>query len=287
MSIYYRDEAITLHHGDSLEVARSLEPGSIDCAVTSPPYFGLRDYGTEGQVGAEESPSEYIANLTEIFREVRNVLSDQGTLWLNLGDSYSTTPTGSPGKTASLTGGKKHRAEASKVRGVGDAPHKNLLGIPWRVALALQADGWILRSDIVWNKTNSMPESVRDRVTNSHEYLFMFSKQPKYFFDHEAIKEDGANGKKRSRRSVWQIPTKPFPGAHFAVFPPALIEPCILAGAPKGGTILDPFSGSGTTGMVALSAGRKYVGIDVNAEYLKLSLDSRLSPRLDFQEGVA
>jgi DNA modification methylase len=235
--------------------------------VTSPPYFGLRDYGHEGQIGLEQTPEQYIAAMVEVFRCVRDVLADDGTLWLNLGDSYG--------------------------------PGKQLLGVPWRVALALQADGWVLRQDIIWHKPNPMPESVRDRCTKAHEYLFLLSKSDRYFFDSEAMKEPAAyppgtredvkkGGFKskyagdvarigdesfrairefRNKRSVWSVPTRPYKGAHFATFPPALIEPCILAGSRPGDVVLDPFMGSGTTAAVALQHGRQYIGCELNQDY--------------------
>lgn len=264
-------------NGDCLDVLKTMPDNSINCCVTSPPYFGLRDYGVKGQLGLEKTPEEYISNLVKVFREVRRVLRDDGTLWLNLGDSY----------------GK----------------NKQLHGIPWRVALALQADGYTLRQDIIWNKPNVMPESVKDRCTKSHEYMFLLSKTGKYHFDHKAIKEpaklesikrlqSGWNGNEnrgdptgvnnhlskyygsekaksqaslRNKRSVWTVTTKSFKGAHFATFPPDLIEPCILAGCPKDGIVLDPFSGAGTTGLVAAKHGMEYIGIELNPEYVKLS----------------
>lgn len=264
----------TLHLGDCRESLRSLAAGSVQTCVTSPPYFGLRDYGHDGQLGLEQTPDEYVFTMVDVFREVRRVLADDGTLWLNLGDSY----------------GKK----------------KQLLGIPWRVAFALQADGWYLRQDIIWHKPNPMPESVTDRCTKAHEYVFMFSKKPKYYFDHEAIKEPLApssvarlaqptlaqqagstrvpgktngnmkavgNGETRNRRSVWTVTTKPYKGAHFATFPPGLIEPCVLAGSRPGDTVLDPFGGSGTTAGVALRHGRKAILCELNPEYAALISD--------------
>jgi DNA modification methylase len=287
MSIYYQDEAITLHHGDAIATAGELAPRSVNSIITSPPYYGLRDYGEDGQLGAEATVEQYVGNLVTLFRELREALADDGTLWLNLGDSYARGfGGGSPGKkSASNAGSYKDRSPGKKPAGLNG---KDLIGIPWRVALALQADGWILRSDIVWDKTNAMPESVTDRPTKAHEYVFLFAKSPKYYYDAKAVKEAGADGKERNKRTVWSLPTKPFPGAHFATFPPALVEPCILAGTAKGGVVLDPFSGSGTTGMVALANGRSYVGIDLNAEYLKLSLETRFrTDALDLFGDVA
>jgi DNA modification methylase len=272
--------------------------------VTSPPYFGLRDYGHEGQIGLEQTPEQYIAAMVEVFRCVRDVLADDGTLWLNLGDSYGAVG----GNTYagfnerwSGTGGAGSKQDAT-LAGVTDRKittglkPKNLLGIPWRVALALQADGWILRQDIIWHKPNPMPESVRDRCTKAHEYIFLLSKSQRYFFDSEAMREPGvipagtkaAKGSAerqaqsgvnarppeykvydgmRNRRSVWTVQTRPYKGAHFATFPPALIEPCILAGSKSGDIVLDPFMGSGTTAQVALQHGRQYIGCELNPEY--------------------
>ena len=297
---------INILHGDCIESLKSLEDQSINTCVTSPPYWGLRNYNNESkQLGMEDTPEEFVENLVNVFREVKRVLRDDGTVWLNLGDSYS-----SGGRTTttnqSLRGDKEYgvtRPKPSK----GIKP-KDLIGIPWRVAFALQADGWYLRQDIIWHKPNPMPESVRDRCTKSHEYIFLLSKNVKYYYDHEAIKEDsvftnskGEIGKanstknigknvldkegfeirdglknmgvylKRNKRSVWTITTKPFKGAHFATFPKDLIEPCVLAGCPKGGTVLDPFGGSGTTGIVAAQHNRNAVLLELNQEYIDLA----------------
>jgi DNA modification methylase len=258
---------VNLVLGDCRNVLPTLPAGSVHCCVTSPPYFGLRDYGHENQIGLEQTPEAFVQELVEVFREVRRVLRDDGTLWLNLGDSY--------GKA------------------------KQLLGIPWRVAFALQADGWHLRQDIIWHKPNPMPESVRDRCTKAHEYIFLFSKTSNYYFDNDAIKEPAdpknhrqsagvrrtapgstahggpASGSRcyttKNKRSVWSVTVKPFKGAHFATFPPDLIEPCVLAGCPAGGTVLDPFMGSGTTATVSLQHGRQFVGVELNPEYLELA----------------
>ena len=286
MAPYYQDDSVTLLHGDALTQARTLETGSVQTIVTSPPYFGLRDYGETGQMGAEASVAEYVANMVDLFRELRRALADDGTLWLNLGDSYGLS--------------------------------KSLEGIPWRVALALREDGWVLRSDIIWHKPNPMPESVTDRPTKAHEYLFLLAKSPKYFYDSEAIKEksheagrvvkeyktDAKRAGKgedqrtaprggmvvadlKNKRTVWTVGNVAFAAAHFAVYPPELIRPCILAGSRPGDTVLDPFSGSGTTGMVSTQEGRNYVGIDLNSDYLDLSLKTRFSqPVLNFG-GVA
>jgi len=289
---YHQTPDSTLYHGDVLDVLKSLPSELVQTIVTSPPYWGLRDYGVEGQLGLETTPEEYTARMVEIFREARRVLRADGTLWLNLGDSYG------------AIGGDTH--SGFNMRYTGLRP-KNLIGIPWRVAFALQADGWYLRSDIIWSKPNPMPESVTDRPTKAHEYIFLMSKSEKYYYDQEAVKEDsktdpnskasmmfgstkGKNntsekahsnnvGKKweintkRNRRTIWEVATQPFKAAHFAVFPPKLIEPCVLAGAPEDGIVLDPFNGSGTTGRVCKRLKRQYIGIDINAEYLDMTIE--------------
>jgi DNA modification methylase len=274
--------------------------------VTSPPYFGLRDYNVKGQIGLEQTPEEYIAAMVEVFRCVRDVLADDGTLWLNIGDSYAANRSY---QVQSTKGGPKHsesQAAGGKGSKVPDGlKPKDLIGIPWMLAFALRADGWYLRQDIIWNKPNPMPESVRDRCTKAHEYLFLLSKSERYYFDSEAMREPcsedmqrraakghtrGAGGKVdasrqdadtlrgahakaidvsngRNRRSVWTVATRPYKGAHFATFPPALIEPCILAGSRPGDIALDPFMGSGTTAQVALQHGRRYLGCELNPEY--------------------
>ena len=363
--------------GDCLEVLKTLPDQSVQTIVTSPPYYGLRDYGTakweggstecdhletndtrdpkitkqtqnagtskigyktvchkcgairiDSQIGLEPTPDEYVAKLVSVFRECRRVLRDDGTLWLNLGDSYA----------GSGCGTNDYRTEASrsinksdkmftktppqqKIIGNGYKP-KDLIGIPWRVAFALQADGWYLRSDIIWSKPNPMPESVKDRPTKAHEYIFLLAKSQRYYYDAEAVKEKvgeptrraktfrnggdytGGNSfyndsKKekdshgdgheslegRNKRSVWTVTTKPYREAHFATFPPDLIEPCVLAGCPAGGVVLDPFNGSGTTGAVALKHGRDYIGIELNPEYIELTMKrlSEVQPRLEVE----
>ena len=303
--------------GDSLTILRSPESKSIQTCTTSPPYFGLRDYGMKGQMGLEQTPEAYVVNMVELFREVRRVLRDDGTLWLNLGDSYSGSGKGAYGDgVVRLTDkSKKQKTSSGTHEGIFCKPNtglkpKDLIGIPWRVAFALRADGWYLRQDIIWSKPNPMPESVTDRCTKAHEYIFLLSKSPTYYYDHIAVKERAVTqegrpsgivrdrvfrynskqaamgrtrgGKEtlepvtRNRRSVWTVNTKPYKGAHFATFPAALIEPCILAGAPKNGVVLDPFFGSGTTGAVAKALGRKYLGIELNPAYVKLAKE-RLS----------
>jgi DNA modification methylase len=313
---YFADESVTLHHGDSLEVLREMPDQSVDCCVTSPPYFGLRDYGVEGQYGLEASPAEYVETMRALFAEVRRVLADDGTLWLNIGDSYSAKRTYQVDQTKAQASGKWQPYDT-----LADRPAKNLLGIPWRTAFALQDDGWILRNDIIWSKPNGMPESVTDRLSSRHEYLFMLSKSPQYWFDLDAIREPHTMEQRRRMKpynyqapgqaehtslhevrdelgpdghpngknpgDVWAVPTQPFSQAHFAVMPQALAERAILAGCKPEGTVLDPFSGSGTTGLAATKHGRKYVGTELSSDYLDLSLRTRFAqPGLDFG-GVA
>jgi DNA modification methylase len=332
----------TIHVGDCIESLKLMPEKSVQTCITSPPYWGLRDYGHDGQVGLEQTPDEYVAKMVEVFREVRRVLRDDGTLWVNLGDSYMATKNcvNPPQSVAdgSMRGMPSFIAPNRKDQ--GGLKSKDLVGIPWRVALALQADGWWLRQDIIWNKPNPMPESVRDRCTKSHEYIFLLAKSNLYYFDHEAIKEksvtgdtrtpygsDGAwamdgrdkweegkgqqrpnaDGARRNRRSVWTINTKPYAGAHFATFPEKLVEPMVLAGSSEVGCcpscgapwgragstveweptckcpehkpvpclVLDPFTGSGTTGAVSLRLGRNFVGCELNPEYAKLA-ESRI-----------
>ena len=296
--------------GDCLEQMAHIESQSVQTCVTSPPYWGLRDYGHNGQMGLEKTPDEYVANLVEVFAEVRRVLKDDGTLWLNLGDSYASgagtcfNPGGgenSLGKNRKATGAHPlDRGNKSTLAKVGLKP-KDLIGIPWRVAFALQADGWYLRQDIIWAKPNPMPESVKDRCTKSHEYLFLLSKSPKYYYDNEAIKEPAVTtegrpsgvvrdrvyeynskqallGRKRggnitpepitrNKRDVWTINTKPFKGAHFATMPEALVEPCVLAGSKEGDIVFDPFLGSGTVAVVAERHRRNWIGCELNPDY--------------------
>jgi len=296
---------IEILHGNCIEQLKTIPKQSVNCCVTSPPYWGLRDYGHRGQLGLEETPEDYVSKMVHVFREVWRVLRDDGTLWLNLGDSYASfrdckatpdTARGSGGGTLISKGNAKNRIvstfSGTKIK------HKDLVGIPWRVAFALQADGWYLRQDIIWHKPNPMPESVRDRCTKAHEYIFLLTKKPNYYFDNEAIKiqskqdwgtRDRTNGKyhnegtglqphggltksyeKANKRSVWSVNVKPYKEAHFATYPPKLIEPCILAGCPIGGTVLDPFGGSGTTAQVAIENGRNAILCELNPEYIKL-----------------
>jgi DNA modification methylase len=265
-------------HGDALLVLRGLESNSIDCCITSPPYFGLRDYGSEGQIGREDTFQEYIEKLSEVFMEVKRVLKPQGTLWLNLGDSYASasknrTPE-QAARNSSLQGGKNNQAQAlhQKSKLGGGLKRKDLMGIPWRVAFRLQQDGWYLRQDIIWSKPNPMPESVTDRCTKAHEYIFLLSKSEAYFFNHEAIKEPSINDSEmRNKRSVWTVTPKPFKEAHFATYPEDLIEPCVLSGSPEDGIILDPFFGSGTTGAVAIKKGRSFIGIEINSDFIEIA----------------
>ncbi|KPG72873.1 DNA-methyltransferase [Pseudomonas libanensis] len=329
--------------GDCIESMRMLKDQSINTCVTSPPYFGLRDYGMAGQIGLEETPAEFVGRLVEVFREVRRVLRNDGTVWLNMGDTYASIAGGyAPGGSAGKHDMVSQATRGAVLRGMRRSPpmglkQKDLMGIPWRLAFALQDDGWYLRQDIIWHKPNPMPESTRDRCTKSHEYLFLLSKSPRYYYDQDAIKEpvalssitrmaqdleqqrgsDRVPGKSngpmkavrskrdsfkrddskreqpipgqslgthrpdreesawpldtRNKRSVWTVPTQGFKGAHFATFPPDLIRPCILAGAPLGGVVLDPFGGAGTTAVVAMQEGRKSILCELNPEYAAMA----------------
>lgn len=306
-----------IYNMDCLSGLKLLDDNSIDCCVTSPPYYGLRDYGEDKQIGLEETPEEYVQKLVEVFREVRRVLKQEGTLWLNLGDSFW--------NRRSINGqdwhGKLEKRKEYMLRSGGKnheyLKSKDLIGIPWLVAFALQRDGWYLRSDIVWNKPSCMPESVKDRPTRSHEYIFLLTKSNKYYYDHEAIKEEAVNGdpnpprgskgnavpnkgiredKKRgefsgkygdksfrairqlrNKRDVWTITNQPFKEAHFATYPPKLIEPCIVAGCPVDGIVMDPFMGSGTTAMVAIQNKRNFIGFELNKEYIEIANKFRLN----------
>jgi site-specific DNA-methyltransferase (cytosine-N4-specific) len=319
---YYKDDTVTLLLGDAIAQMRALPADSVDCIVTSPPYYGLRDYGTEGQYGLEPSPAAYVETMRQVFAEARRVLASDGTLWLNLGDSYAYPP-GSAGRQ-----GKGQRDDrtftAEGLRGTREVPPKNLLGIPWRVAFALQDDGWILRSEIIWAKRNLMPEAVTDRPTRAHEQIFMLTKRPRYWYDADAIREastaqqeahnqryarqyeahtaraattgqpgnvnsvgihsrPGKGG--RNARTVWTISQTPNPRAHFATFPLELPSRCIKAGCRPGGTVLDPFSGSGTTGAAARQLDRRYIGIDLNAAYHDLAKERFAQGALFFGEA--
>lgn len=355
MSAYYSDDSIELYHGKNVDILPGLAAGSVDCVVTSPPYFGLRDYGVDGQYGAEATPAEFVENLRATFAEVWRVLADDGTLWLNLGDSYAgswgaqgKSPQGLHSKVlAARAYNRKTTRTGSRREGMPAA--KNLVGMPWRTAFALQDDGWILRNSIIWHKVTAMPHPVKDRLSGRHENIFLFSKSRRYYFNLDAIREplkhkrpqraraehlaregglttehinairsvgitDVGRGaavqtgtgnnrpevrelaaeakrvlggyyrefmtpeKGKNPGDVWSIPAQPFPDAHFATYPPEVPRRCILAGCKPGGTVLDPFHGSGTTGMVARQHRRPYVGIELSAEYLDLSLRTRLSP---------
>lgn len=302
-----------IEFGDCRETMRrwDAEGVKVQTCVTSPPYFGLRDYGHEGQIGLEQTPEQYIEAMVEVFRCVWDVLADDGTLWLNIGDSYASyrdgkaTPDTTRGdNTGTLVPkGSARNRMASTFQGSG-IKHKDLIGIPWMLAFALRADGWYLRQDIIWHKPNPMPESVRDRCTKAHEYIFLFSKSDRYYYDNEAIKypvkqdwgtRDRSDGKYHNdgsglqphsgleksytmanKRSVWTVTTKPYKGAHFATFPTDLIEPCILAGSRTGDIVLDPFIGSGTTAQVALQYDRQYLGCELNEDY-KVLQDDRIA----------
>ena len=250
--------------GDAADVLESLPNGCVQTVVTSPPYWSLRDYGIDGQIGLEESVDEYIKGLQRIFDQVYRVLRDDGTLWINIGDSYT-----SGGRTWRAPD-RKNRARAMEVRPPtpeGLKP-KDLIGVPWRLAFALQSAGWYLRSDIVWHKPNCQPESVRDRPTRAHEYVFLFSKAERYYYDVSTI--TGPNG--RRLRSVWDVPTEPYSEAHFATFPPELIRPCVVNGSRPGDLVLDPFVGSGTTALVAAEQGRRFLGVELNPDYLDIAV---------------
>jgi len=292
----------TIEFGDCRDTMRKWKEQGIKAqtCVTSPPYYGLRDYGHEGQIGLEETPEEYIKAMVEVFRCVWDVLEDDGTLWLNIGDSYARQGGRENDQPRHWDGREKTSGSMHNTRmaqDIGLKP-KDLIGIPWMMAFALRADGWYLRQDIIWHKPNPMPESVQDRCTKAHEYIFLMSKSQKYYYDHESIKDpvkqdwgtrDRTDGKYHNegsglqphsgleksyemanKRSVWTVNTKPYAGAHFAVFPQELIEPCIMAGAPVGGIVLDPFMGSGTTAQVAQHLGRQYLGCELNPDYKPL-----------------
>jgi DNA modification methylase len=311
--------SVRLFHGDCRAVLPTLPEASVQCVVTSPPYWGLRDYGVEGQLGLEPTPEAYVEAMVGVFREVRRVLRDDGTLWLNMGDSYAGGKTGNTnggaasglmrdgrpeqGRRASSQRLQDHMAAQRFTKAPPpDCKPKDLVGVPWRLAFALQADGWYLRADIIWTKPNPMPESVTDRPTKAHEYIFLLSKAARYFYDADAVREPAEYGRRewssvrgnlasvgingvrghatvgggdpstgRNLRSVWTIPSAPFPDAHFATFPPALASRCILAGCPAGGTVLDPFAGSGTVGEVAERLGRHSVLVELSPAYVAMA----------------
>lgn len=259
--------------GDCLESLKTLPDESIDMCVTSPPYYALRDYGVDGQIGLEETPEAYISRLADVFDEVKRVLREDGTLWVNIGDSYNGSggnhkdthknDSGFQGSVGARCGGKGAKVEGLKP--------KDLIGIPWMLAFELRKRGWYLRQDIIWSKGSPMPEPVKDRCVKSHEYIFLLSKSPRYYFDYEAIQEESTGYSVRNKRSVWTVNTKPCKESHFAVFPENLIAPCILAGSKEGGVVLDPFMGSGTTAVVSKKLGRKYLGCELNPEYIKIA----------------
>jgi DNA modification methylase len=350
---YYQQDGITIYHGDCLEALRQMPDESTHCCVTSPPYWGLRDYKVDGQIGLEDTPEQYVYRMVEVFREVRRVLRDDGTLWLNLGDSYASQG-GSGHFCAGTSGivGNTVSGECRRARYFDETiKPKDLVGIPWATAFALRADGWYLRSDVIWHKPNQMPESVSDRPTKAHEYLFLLTKSERYYYDAEAISEpiqsgpsdikkmieglDRIGGKstttddpklmasqktnigrkrsvgpkfggnraaeygnptysgnvyeptgRRNRRSVWTIATQPCSLAHFATFPPKLIEPCIKAGCPAGGTALDPFFGAGTTGLVCQQQQCKCIGIELNTEYCEIAAKRLSQGVLQFEESA-
>jgi DNA modification methylase len=287
----------TILLGDARTRLADIPDQSVQCVITSPPYWGLRDYGTTNQIGLEQTPSDYVREMVTVFDAVWRVLKDDGVLWLNLGDSYAGNT--SRASTNGRAGFGTEREGVFTKTGDGIKP-KDLVGVPWRVAFALQEAGWYLRQDIIWHKPNPMPESVSDRCTKAHEYLFLLSKSSRYFFDNKAIAEDAVTSNtghrfggskygdsedefhrtkgetytatgKRNKRDVWTIPTKPFKGAHFAVMPEALVQPCVLASSTEGDTILDPFTGSGTVAVVALQHNRNFIGTELNPEYASIA----------------
>ena len=306
MKIEYRGKHnVDIYCGDAVDVLKAMPSESVHCCITSPPYYGLRDYGVVSQIGREQTTEEYIERLVSVFREVRRVLTPDGTLWLNIGDSYAGSGKGRNADGTHSPGGKQATNKGS-VGGVLHKTHephlkpKDLIGIPWKLAFALRDDGWYLRSEIIWHKPNPMPESVKDRPTKAHEQIFLLSKSAQYYYDYTAILEDAkwdrwgdqtvikqqqgtaswikARPKsdlqklgKKNKRSVWTITPKPFAGAHFAVFPPELPRTCMLAGCPEGGVVLDVFSGAATTGIVAVQNGRSYIGIELNSDYVEIS----------------
>jgi DNA modification methylase len=312
-------ETNKIYIGDAGTILSTLPDNSVDCCVTSPPYFGLRNYDVAGQIGLEDAPKTYVQRLMEVFNQVRRVLKPSGTFWLNIGDSYAGSGRGK--------GDINHKGVQPKVSHVGDKfdkpykldgyKNKDLIGVPWMLAFALRNSGWYLRQDIIWHKPNPMPEPVTDRCTKAHEHIFLFAKSARYYFDYEAILEPYAkplnrwsgnnlkasgqsrwaqatdqniyrnrnvrpNPDGRHKRDVWTVPTRPFKGAHFATFPPDLIRPCVLAGCPPNGIVLDPFFGAGTTGLVALQSGRNYIGVELNSEYVKIA-EERLQANLPFE----
>lgn len=312
------NESMQILIGDSRDRLKEIPDKFFQSCITSPPYWGLRDYGHSNQIGLEQSPDEYVAELVSVFREVKRVLKDDGTLWLNLGDSYASSKDSKTVPDTLRTGdgtkvGNAANRNPQVIKNAG-LKNKDIVGIPWTVAFALRADGWYLRQDIIWAKPNPMPESVTDRCTKSHEYLFLLTKSSSYYFDNEAIKEptttrDTTNRDRdstrlnntpgrapmkglktndyetRNKRDVWTINTKPYKDAHFAVMPKALVEPCVLAGTKIGDIILDPFMGSGTVGLVALENNRQFIGVELNPEYAELA-QNRMATCEPFMVGL-
>lgn len=302
-----------IYHGDCLEILKTLPSESVNCCITSPPYYGLRDYGNEKQIGLEDTPDDYIDKLVCVFREIKRILRPDGTLWLNIGDSYWGSGSRGYDFTGKITEASKVQEGSKGTINLSNLPklvgnrdgykNKDLIGIPWMLAFALRKDGWYLRQDIIWHKPNPMPESVKDRCTKAHEYIFLLSKSPNYYFDYEQIQEDATyksdkrNGQgriaydgkrvdgeddkaqqsfvtitdKRNKRDVWSVSPSHIKEAHFATYPEELVEPCILAGCPRDGVVIDPFLGSGTTGRVAERLGRKWIGIELNEEYIEIA----------------
>ncbi len=273
---FFENEELCLYCGDVRDVLPALPAGVAQAAVTSPPYWALKNYEVAGQLGQEETPEAYVDTVVRALEEVRRVLRDDGTLWLNLGDSFITNPGNGRGGER-VEGGRPDRSSSDKTK--AGLAQKNLAGIPWRVALALQADGWILRTDVIWEKPNVKPDGAKDRPTIAHEYLFLLAKSGRYYYDAATVAEPALNGKTRNRRSVWRVPTAPFPEAHFACFPPTLAELMIKASTRQGDTVLDPFFGAGTTALAAGRLGRKTIGIEINPEYCELALR-----RLSYQQ---
>lgn len=286
---------LTVLTGDCLELLKNIDDNTINCCVTSPPYYGLRDYGVDGQIGLETDPQEYINKLVTVFKEVKRVLRHDGVLWVNIGDTYAGSGKGiwnnkEAQKENYTPSPQGPQSKIPKIWAEHGIKAKDLIGIPWMLAFALRADGWYLRQDIIWHKPNAMPSSVKDRCTTSHEYLFLLSKSKNYYFDHEILLEPSIKSNKqpkkvsrtrdkcrvkngvcvRNKRSVWSINTRPYKDAHFAVFPPELVEPCILSGCPPQGIVLDPFGGTGTTAGVAIANNRNAILCELNHEYVKL-----------------
>jgi DNA modification methylase len=273
---YFDNGIVQLHLGNAIDVIEKFQQESVQTVITSPPYFGLRDYGNSLQIGLEDSPEKYVQKLVDVFSKVKKILKSSGTLWINIGDSYYNYR---PGKGQSLQKQsytkslqdlpqKYNPRRGNKLEGLKD---KDLIGMPWRLAFALQKDGWFLRSDIIWHKPNPMPESVQDRPTKSHEYIFLFSKSQDYFYDNESIKEIGVMSELKNKQTVWKIKAQSFLENHFATYPEELIKPCVLAGTAPNDIVLDPFVGSGTTCVVSQKLNRKSIGIDLNKEYLNIA----------------